>query len=290
VRLGGKVSMKSAGSDLTWSEPELFGTRTGLTVTGFVKEREEPSYTDVSQGVSTALSRRVFAHTQLRVGYSFENRDVRDADPSVVLDSQQQFRIGEVFAELVYDDRDSPLFPTSGQRHLVRYEYADEALGGQIALDRLVASASWHLPLFWDHWVLGFNAETGVVWNRQEQELPVQERFFNGGNDSVRSFREAKLGPRSASGDPIGGEYRNILSAELRFPIFRSLQGAVFADAGNVGVNVSDYGLSDLSWGLGAGLRLALPIGPLRFDGAINPDPKTGERQSTLHLSVGLPF
>jgi outer membrane translocation and assembly module TamA len=64
----------------------------------------------------------------------------------------------------------------------------------------------------------------------------------------------------------------------------------VFADAGNVGVNVSDYGLSDLSWGLGAGLRLALPIGPLRFDGAINPDPKIGERQSTLHLSVGLPF
>src|SRR6185503_5417776 len=97
-------------------------------------------------------------------------------------------------------------------------------------------------------------------------QLPIQERFFNGGESTVRSFRESHLGPRSPNGDPEGGEFRNIFNVETRFPLFGPLQGALFVDAGNVGRKVEDYGFRDMRYAVGAGLRFALPIGPLRVD------------------------
>jgi outer membrane protein insertion porin family len=292
LRVGGKVSTKSWGTDATWTEPSLFGSDTALTVSGFLRERREPSFTDISDGVTTAFSRPLFESTQGRVGYSFESRDARDVNASIVGTSAQSFEIGSVFAELVYDDRDSPLFPSDGSRYQARYERAGDFFGGSINLSRITLAASWHVPLPAEHWTIGASYEAGLVWSLDDRELPVQERFFNGGNDSVRSFREAQLGPKNIDGVSVGGEFRNIISVEMRFPIFRALQGAVFADAGNVGLSVHDFGFSSLRYGLGAGLRLALPIGPLRVDYGHNPDPnrQLGERNGTLHVSVGLPF
>lgn len=292
LRVGGKVSTKSWGTDATWTEPSFFGTDTALAVTGFLKEREEPSFTDITNGVTTAFSRRLFPYTQGRVGYSLESRDARDVDPSIVGASRQSFEIGSVFAEIVYDDRNSPLFPSEGSRYQLRFERAGDFLGGTIELSRVTAAASWHVPLPAENWTIGASYELGLAWALDDNALPVQERFFNGGNDSVRSFKEAQLGPKSMNAVPVGGEFRNIASVEMRFPIFRALQGAVFVDAGNVGLNVHDFGGSDLRYGLGAGLRLALPIGPLRVDFAHNPDAdrRNGERSATVHVSVGLPF
>lgn len=292
LRIGGKASTKSWGTDATWTEPSFFGTDTSLTVSGFLTEREEPTFTDITNGITTAFSRQLFAATQGRVGYSLESRDARDVDPSVVGSSLLTFEIGSVFAEIVYDDRNSPLYPSEGSRYQLRYERAGDFLGGSIGLSRVTAGASWHVPLPHENWTIGASYEVGLAWSLDSTDLPVQERFFNGGNDSVRSFRESQLGPKNLSGVAIGGEYRNIASIEMRFPIFRALQGAVFIDAGNVGLRVQDFGSSDLRFGLGAGLRLALPIGPLRVDYAHNPDADRllGERTGTVHVSVGLPF
>ena len=141
-----------------------------------------------------------------------------------------------------------------------------------------------------DEWTLSFGAKTGLLWPRGGESVPIQERFFAGGESTVRSFEESELGPVLSSGKPAGGQYRNVFNAELRFPIFRAIKGAVFADAGNVGRKVGDWGLSGMRYGLGGGLRLALPIGPVRVDGGWNPDRDPGERSWVVHLSGGLPF
>ena len=81
-----------------------------------------------------------------------------------------------------------------------------------------------------------------------------------------------------------------MFSIELRTPIVGILDGAVFADAGNVDRSVSDYGFEDMRYGVGGGLRLKLPIGPVRFDGAWNPDRRDDEDVWVFHLGVGFPF
>ena len=134
-------------------------------------------------------------------------------------------------------------------------------------------------------------AEASWLWpGKSSVEVPIQERFFNGGENTVRSFRQDQLGPMDLAGNPIGGQYRNLFSAELRIPIFRLLEGALFADAGNVGVFVEDYSLRDLSYALGAGVRVPLPIGPLRLDAGWNPDPEPDDRHWSVHFSIGYPF
>lgn len=289
LRVGAKASVRSLGADATWTEPTLFDSDTALTVTTFAKEREEPAFTDRSLGFSTALSRRLLENTQARIGYGLESRDGSDIDPSLLTPEGEQFLLGTMFTELSHDNRDSRMFPTRGHRETVKLEYADTAFGGDVEFTRLTGRVSLYVPLA-ERWTIAAGGATGLIWPLDGERVPVQERFFNGGDMSVRSFEEARLGPRLPSGTPIGGEYYNVMSTELRFPLISALSGALFADAGNVGERVSTWGLSNLRYAVGGGIRLDLPIGPIRFDAGFNPDPTADERDYTLHLSVGYPF
>lgn len=284
-----KGSVRGYGGDLTWTEPDLLRSGVALSLRGFGHVREEPSFTDQTAGTTVALARPLGQHQQARIGYTFGDRRALDVDPSVQLGADSAVREGKVFLELSRDTRDSPLYPASGHVVGVKYEHSDPALGGNLRLDRLTVSGILDLPLGQD-FLVSLSAQTGAVWFGDPGVLPVQERFFNGGETTVRSFREGQLGPQAASGDPLGGEFRNVLNAELRFPILGPLHGSLFADAGNVGVDLHEYGLSDLRYAVGGGLRFALPVGPLRLDLGVNPDRRPGEEAYVLHFTIGFPF
>src|SRR5690606_29995896 len=102
------------------------------------------------------------------------------------------FEIGSVFTELIYDRRDSPLYPSTGHRESIKLERARQFLGGDIELDRITWSAALFHP-FAEDVVLGLSANGGIAWPLEPDDLPVQERFFNGGESSVRSFDESEL-------------------------------------------------------------------------------------------------
>jgi outer membrane protein assembly complex protein YaeT len=285
--LGLRASMKSQALSGSWTVPNALGSGTALTTTGYLRERQEPAYDDVSRGADVALARDLFGRLRGRIGYELQSRNARIRDESARGTAPDAFEIGSVFAELVLDARDAPLYPTRGHRESLKLERARDFLGGDIELDRV----TWSVAGFWpwtEDVVLGAAVRGGIAWS--DELLPVQERFFNGGESSVRSFEEAELGPLSAAGIPQGGAFFNTLGFELRFPLVRALHGAVFADAGNVGTDADAFGWSDLRYGVGGGLRLVLPIGPIRLDGAVNPDRRPGEESWVVHLSVGLPF
>jgi outer membrane protein assembly complex protein YaeT len=288
LQIAGRVSEKGEGVSASWVEPQLFGSDNSLTVTSHVRERQEPSFMDVSHGIELALARDLVGLLRGRIGYALQTRDGSDIDPSIVNTVQDSYLIGSVFAELSIDGRDSKLYPANGYHLQVKFEHAGNGVGGTIDLERLTWSASSFARLY-DEVVLGLSAHAGVIWS-PEPDLPVQERFYNGGESSVRSFHESTLGPLSPTGTPLGGVFFNTLSAELRLPLWKALQWAVFTDAGNVGTNPDQYNLKDLRYAIGAGLRLVLPIGPLRLDAAENPDRRPGEDLWVVHLSVGLPF
>ncbi len=177
---------------------------------------------------------------------------------------------------------------------------------------RLTAGSRLFLPAAPDT-VLALRVRSGFLLpGPKEEGLPVAERFFNGGENSVRSFRESELGPRGLSGEPLGGYAATTLSAELRRRLYGKLSGSLFVDLGNVAPNrarseedrppyrqrreiVRDT-VRDLCGGfrpaLGAGLQLLLPVGPVRLDVAVNPDRDAGrgEERAAVHLSVGMAF
>ena len=70
--------------------------------------------------------------------------------------------------------------------------------------------------------------------------LVIQDRFYAGGATTVRGYREDRLGPLDARGNPVGGNATAVLNLEWRFPLYRWLGGAVFVDSGAVTPKISD--------------------------------------------------
>jgi len=135
---------------------------------------------------------------------------------------------------------------------------------------------------------LRFN--TGAIFPADASDLPIDLRLFSGGSKSIRSFGERELGPLSASNDPLGGEAYWNFTAEYIHP-FNDLVSVVgFYDAGDLFSQAGDYSFSDPSHGIGLGLRLDLPVGPVRLEYGYNLNRETGEPSGAVHFSIGAQF
>lgn len=113
------------------------------------------------------------------------------------------------------------------------------------------------------------------------ERLPLTERFYAGGDQSVRGYAYQSLGERDADGNVIGGRYLATMSAEAEYLFWGNFGGAVFIDAGGAANN----NFPDLSRGVGAGLRYRAPIGTVRVDLA---HPLDGTRSFRLHIGIGV--
>jgi len=98
--------------------------------------------------------------------------------------------------------------------------------------------------------------------------VPIYERFFAGGANTVRGYKERSIGPRDANtGDPIGGEAMLVGNAELTYPVFKNFKIAGFYDIGNVWHSTDkDIRAEDFKAGAGVGVRVKTPIGPVKVD------------------------
>lgn len=188
------------------------------------------------------------------------------------------------------DHTDSPINPRKGWIATAGLEIASSALGGDLDYLRGTYRFSYYLPVLKNKGLLAFGARGGLIATSGGRlSLPIDERFFNGGSRSVRSFAERELGPRDANQFPIGGQSFATYNIEFVYPIVGGLEGAVFLDAGSVGRD-GLHGVNDLRYGIGVGLRYALPVGPLRLDYGINPSPREGEASGAFHFSFGFAF
>jgi len=129
-------------------------------------------------------------------------------------------------------------------------------------------------------------------------ELPLSERFFTGGDTTVRGFALDRLGDNDTidqDGFPQGGNAALIFNAELRTRVTRTIDLVGFLDAGNVYNRVSTVSLSRIRGGAGFGVRYRSPVGPIRVDLGFKLDRQTFdngdlERLTALHISIGQAF
>jgi outer membrane protein assembly complex protein YaeT len=284
-----RASQKGYRGSATLTDRDLFDTDVTGSISGEVLEREYPAYTDRATGFTTALRRSLGGHVVARVGYGLSNHNTSTPVQSTVLPAED-FTDGSVFVELRRDDRDNIVLPRSGSAAFVRTDFTNPAFGADVQFNRLRTGLSWILPLG-ETTHFGVNGEAGGMWaGGGIDSVPVSERFFNGGYDSVRSFKQDRLGPKDANGTPSGGTYRNLFSVELRQRVYGPLEGSVFFDAGNVGTDVNDYRFDQMGYAVGVGMRLQLPIGPIRVDAGWNPDRNPGEDHLVVHFAIGYPF
>ena len=138
--------------------------------------------------------------------------------------------------------------------------------------------------------MLASAARLGLARTFDDEVLIPSERFFAGGANTVRGYREDDLGARSVFDDAEGGAALLVLNGELRFPVYRWLKGVGFVDVGNVYPKVSDISLGDLQIGLGAGARLDTPFGLIRFDLGVPANRRSFDPRWRIHVGLGHAF
>ena len=123
-----------------------------------------------------------------------------------------------------------------------------------------------------------------------DTELPIDLRYFLGGSNTVRSFPERELGPRNASGVNSGGEAYWIANVEYVHQIAGVCKAVAFTDAGTLTPDLSSFSGSSIDVAVGLGVRMDLPIGPVRLEYGHNLTPDLGEPPGAFHFAIGLAF
>lgn len=175
-----------------------------------------------------------------------------------------------------------PVYATRGYGIAGDLRGGSASLGSDVSFSRLLLQARGLTELWSDARLLG-RLEGGRVWVDGVVELPLSQRFFAGGDNSVRGFAYQSLGPEDEQGRVIGGRYLAVASLELEQLVWGNWGAAVFADHGNA-VNDTD---ADLRTGAGVGMRYRSPVGVFRVDIAKAVD---GDEAPRVHLSLGVNF
>jgi outer membrane protein assembly complex protein YaeT len=293
LRSEGTLSDKTRRAEVGVTDPRFFGTSLQLDVAVQYSRREEPSFQFEEGAVETSLRRRWSERFSTALGYRFKRsnllgEDLQLLDPE---DVPTDFDVSAIKLSAVNDTRDNFLAPRTGTRAEASLEWADAALGSQIDFLRGTASLGTFQELR-PGTVLALRGAAGsVVPLHDTLEIPLQERYFLGGEASVRSFQESQLGPKDAAGEPLGGEAYTLFSIELRQALVKNFGLVLFGDTGSVVPDYPDlFSGSDYSHALGMGLRYELPVGSLRFDVGWNPDPEPEDDDYALHFSIGQAF
>ncbi len=121
--------------------------------------------------------------------------------------------------------------------------------------------------------------------------LPIYERYYAGGTNTVRGFKERSISPKDASGEPVGGEALLYGTCELTYPLFKLIKVATFYDIGNAWEKLGDFFSGNMQYSVGAGFRVKTPMGPVKLDYGYPLEIAAGEtKEGRFHFSMSRGF
>ena len=224
------------------------------------------------------LNDKIYVRTALR----FENVREQEAD----LDVREKYNLVAVTPSIIYDTRNNSFNPQSGIYSTASYEFGellkDPRSYSQVELDL----RAYHRTFFKDANVMAYRA----VWGYTGGGTPESLRFSVGGAESIRGYDSGAF----------DGYNKFHISIENRTQVNKFMQVVGFFDMGNAWQTAgaepdreSANQFKDLKKGVGVGVRLNTPVGPLRFDYGWPLDSVTaGEKKESgkFYFSFGQTF
>lgn len=280
-------------------------------------------------GFSIELRKPISTYVYATLGYRLEDVEIFNvaASSSIEIQAQAGSRVkSQIYNSWVFDRRDNPVLTRRGQRFSISPYFSGGPLGGdtQIYGWDLEGSQYYHFP---GDLILLFNAEMASVeyWGTgpdpvtipgsgnpplTTSAVPIFDRLFLGGSNNLRGFDFRGVGPKDSRGEPIGGKSLIRSTVELTFPIVEKARGALFYDAGYVNIDAYDFSIhtvtekkrtpgvrpnkftfyDNLATDVGFGLRLDLPIGPLRLDYGFPVERSGNPADGKFNFNVGYQF
>jgi outer membrane protein insertion porin family len=311
-----EVSQRGYRGEILYEDPFFFDTDFSFKARMAAFTFRFDGYTKFELGGRLELTRKITKYDEAGVSFAVRHVKITEADIKQPFLGDENYLVNTLGLTNTIDLRESPFVNPRGFLINNTLDLASSAFGSDIEYIRGTMRVGYYLPFgpkpltpgvvedepgtplqrWFQQSSIAFGARAGIIHSltvsgpEEATAIPIDERFFIGGSDTVRSFAYRDLGPHDRKGHPLGGEFFTVFNIEYTFPIFGELQGAIFTDAGNLLPTSEELSLDEMRYALGAGLRYKLPVGPIRLDYGVNPDPRADEDFGAFHFSFGFAF
>lgn len=295
MALQANISGNSTQYNLKFTEPHLADSKLLFGLDLYDWKREFDDYDKDSQGIGLRFGYPVWEKWSLSGGYSFDDTnltDVRTTASKIITDSQDIKITSSVRLGISRDSRNRYPDPSAGATHSLSMKYAGGPLGGDSEFTKFEGTSNWYHELPWET-TLHNQLSAGVTFANSGNKLPVFEKFYLGGINSIRGFKSSSISPRDPdTNEKIGGGKMWYYNLEWVFPLVKDvgLKGLTFFDAGNVYSEHGDWDFGDIKKSVGFGFRWLSPMGPLRLEWGYNLDPEPYEIQDNWDFTMGGSF
>ena len=266
-----------------WKQPLNGGYKHSLTLDGAIRRERTDAFNSNSVSLNALYERPWTKNIDIFAGLGAEIGE-ETAD-----NISQDFQIISGRGGARFDNTDDALDPSQGIRLQVGAEpsYSFGDINGQFLTT--TAQLRGYTSLGQDKYIFAGRIQVGGISGSSFADIPSSRRFYAGGGGSVRGYEFQSIGPRNSENVPIGGRSLLEASIEARIRLKNRFGFAMFADAGEVGAREMPA-FSDLRMGVGAGVRYYTNFGPLRLDLATPINPREGDQNLLLYLSIGQAF
>jgi len=323
LNLAGSFGGDSTTYQLGLLDPYFMDKNLALGFDVYRTDREWDEYSREATGGKIKLGIPITYATRTFFIYKFEQKDIYDVDNLAsyyIREQEGSSTLSSIYASISTNTTDYRPDPSSGFMSEVSVEFA--GLGGSEKFVKTILDHRHFVPIKWGI-VFSAHGQVGFVHKVGGQEIPVDERFFLGGINTMRGFENREVGPwewgreyaRNEAGDLldengdiyvpaagvplgyvdstterdfIGGVKEAFCNLELIFPLLKDagLKGVVFVDIGNTWDQGEEF-MSDLRYSTGVGIRWNSPLGPLRLEWGYNLNPEEYEDDSQFDFSIG---
>ena len=278
------------------TEPWFLGYKLSAGVEAYYRSADFLSavYAQENAGFALQTRQQVWSALSARTEYRLERIRIYDVgddvDPignsifggysstgqvgDVIKDSAGTYLKSAITGSLVWDTRDSLFLTRKGELVELTGFVGGGFIGGDVQDYGISLEGAKYFSLPWDLIFL-VKGQLAVVdgWGSDKSGddgygngVPIFDRLYLGGANNMRGFNFREVGPVDEYDNPIGGNSLAYMTLEMTFPIVSRVRGAIFSDAGFVNADPYDFGTSGYNVDVGIGLRLDLPIGPIRVD------------------------
>ena len=264
-----KSAIEEFSFKLGYSHPEFLWKKTTFSLNTFTTKVNELAYRQNTKGfnigILNSFSKILFAS----VTYGLMNINLDVSSIAAQNDSSQlkdKYNKSGINILVRHDNAEPYILPKKGYNISISATYSGIGLSSPYKFFKsIIDFRSYHSIV--NSLAMGLKISIGYLksFNRPEF-IPVEERFYLGGSNSVRGWERFKLGPSDSNGIPKGGSSYLEGSIEFRYPTLERIYGVIFWDYGNVWELPFTYKINELQHAAGVGIRYSTPVGPLRLD------------------------